>query len=279
MINNANQHHQQLCFVFNDKNLLVTDKLEIPTENNPFIQTAQFKRSFSFTHDARDGLKPSPTKPNKSSFIAAELSPNIPLPANLQWKDLIELYFCLPEKIITLAGKARQLLEWDKLHQFCGACGNRTIASAHEYSRICINPSCKQIFYPRINPVVIVAVERNNEILLARSPHFPPEIYSMIAGFIEPGESAEEAVKREVMEETGIEIDNVRYFASQSWPRPSELILGFQANYKSGTAIGNPNEIEHADFFHVNSLPKTFAGHITVSQWLLADFCRRHTIL
>lgn len=125
--------------------------------------------------------------------------------------------------------------------------------------------------------MVIVAVERDNEILLARSPHFPPEIYSMIAGFVEAGESAEEAVKREVMEETGIEIDNVRYFASQSWPRPSELILGFQADYKSGVAVGNPNEIEHAAFFHVNALPKTFAGNITVSQWLLADFCRRHT--
>ena len=122
---------------------------------------------------------------------------------------------------------------------------------------------------------VVVAVERGEEILLARSPHFPRGIYSVLAGFVEPGESAEECVRREVHEETGVHVTDVRYFASQPWPFPHSLMLGFTARYAGGTVRPAAGEIEDAAFFHVDALPKTFAGRTSISQWLLEDFRRR----
>ena len=122
---------------------------------------------------------------------------------------------------------------------------------------------------------MIVAVERGDEILLARSPHFPPGIFSVLAGFVEPGESAEDAVIREVHEETGITCGDVRYFGSQPWPFPNSLMLGFTAQYESGDIRLEDPEIEAADFFHYDDLPTTFPGNVSISQWLLNDFVAR----
>ena len=120
---------------------------------------------------------------------------------------------------------------------------------------------------------MIVAVERGDEILLGRSNNFPPGIFSVLAGFVEPGESAEEAVIREVYEETRIVVQNVRYFGSQVWPFPNSLMLGFTAEYLSGEVdTSYDSEMESADFFHVNQLPQTFPGNISISQWLLNAF-------
>ena len=127
--------------------------------------------------------------------------------------------------------------------------------------------------YPRLAPAMIVAVERGDEILLGRSNNFPPGIFSVLAGFVEPGESAEEAVIREVYEETRIVVQNVRYFGSQAWPFPNSLMLGFTAEYLSGEVdTSYDSEMESADFFHVNQLPQTFPGNISISQWLLNAF-------
>lgn len=257
----SQQNH--FYFIFNNRRLLLTNKLEFPRLKDDFLKGCQLQNHLTFKH--------------KGNFYStAKIPSDINLPNNLQLTDLRELYFCLPLKIVELVIKARQLLEWNKLHQYCGECGTKTKISEFEYCRICENPNCGQMFYPKLVPVVIVAVEKDDKILLARSPHFPPEIYSVLAGFIEAGENAEEAVKREVMEETGIEIDNIRYFASQAWPNPSELILGFQANYKSGEVACNKNELEDANFFDVNSMPKIFPGNFTVSQWLMTDFKNRN---
>lgn len=266
MINiNQNQAEasEKLWFVFSKQQLLLTDQLEILTEENAFIKNGTFVRQLQLDHTG-------------SSPFAAEITANTVLPKNLQLRDLKELYHFLPANIIALAGKASQLIEWDKAHQFCGECGSPTHVANHEHSRTCINPSCQRIFYPRISPVIIVAIERGQEILLARSPHFPPEIYSTLAGFVEPGETIEQAVHREVYEETRIKIQNLRYFASQAWPFPNSLMLGFQADYDSGDIICAENEIEEAAFFHVDKLPKTFSGNVSISQWLLNDFRKRH---
>lgn len=254
---------ERLWFVFSGRRLLLTDKMEIPTDEHALI------REFSFVRQLQLDF-------TNSSHYTAEIISDDLLPDDAQLKDLKELYHLLPPNIITLAGKAYQLIEWDKSHQFCGECGSQTQISNIEHSRICINPSCKRIFYPRISPVVIVAVERNQEILLARSPHFPAGIYSILAGFVELGETIEQAVHREVYEETAIKIQNLRYFSSQPWPFPNSLMLGFQADYKSGNVVCAPNEIEDAAFFHVNKLPKTFPGNVTISQRLINDFRKRH---
>jgi NAD+ diphosphatase len=253
---------EKLLFIFSNQQLILTDKMEIPKENNKFIRNFSLVRQLQLSY-------------TESSHYVAEIISNASLPKDLQLRNLKELYHLLPSNIMALAGKAYQLLEWDKSHQFCGECGSRTQIANHEHSRTCINPSCKRIFYPRISPVIIVAIERDQEILLARSPHFPPGIYSTLAGFVEPGESIEQAVHREVYEETDIKIKNLRYFASQPWPFPNSLIFGFQADYESGDIICAQNEIEDAAFFHIDKLPNIFPGNVTLSQWLLKDFRKR----
>ena len=177
---------------------------------------------------------------------------------------------------MAVAGRAVQIVEWDRTHQFCGACAAPTVLHERVRARVCTNPACKLEAYPRLSPAMIVAVERGEELLLARSPHFPAGIYSVLAGFVDPGESVEDAVHREVFEETAVRVANVRYFASQPWPFPNSLMLGFQADYAGGDVVPEPGEIEHAAFFHVDALPPLFPGNVSISQWLIADFVRRH---
>jgi NAD+ diphosphatase len=166
-----------------------------------------------------------------------------------------------------------QIVEWDRTHRFCGACATPTEPVSGERARSC--PSCGLACFPRLAPAVIVAVERGDEILLGRGPQFPPGIYSAIAGFVEPGESAEEAVRREVREETGIEVEEVRYFASQPWPYPHSLMLGFQARYRSGELRLDPAELEDAAWFARHDMPMLFPGNVSIAQWLIGDFMRR----
>jgi len=137
-------------------------------------------------------------------------------------------------------------------------------------------PDCKVPQYPRLSPAMIVTVERDREILLARGPHFPPGIYSCLAGFVEPGESAEQAVEREVFEETGIHVGEVRYFGSQPWPFPNSLMLGFTAQYESGEIVLEDEEIEDARWFHADDMPNFFPGRMSISQWLIHDFLERN---
>jgi NAD+ diphosphatase len=116
-------------------------------------------------------------------------------------------------------------------------------------------PSCRLIAYPRISPAVMVLVERGNDLLLARSPHFKPGVFSALAGFVEPGETLEQCAVREVREEVGIEITNLRYFKSQPWPFPNSLMIAYFADYAGGTITPDPSEIEAADWFSRDALP------------------------
>ena len=120
------------------------------------------------------------------------------------------------------------------------------------------------------------AVERDEEILLGRSSHFPAGIYSVLAGFVEPGESVEEAVVREVREEANVECDEVEYFGSQPWPYPNSLMLGFRARYKSGDIRCGDGELEDAQWFRHDDMPTFFPGNMSISQWLIQDFLHRH---
>lgn len=205
--------------------------------------------------------------------VSAELSVEIEVPAGLRLRDLRRLYGKLDVAHHAVAGRAVQIMEWDRTHQFCGACGKPTVLSDGDRSRQC--PDCKFPMYPRLAPAMIVAVQRGSQILLARSPHFPPGIYSTLAGFVEPGESAEEAVIREVYEETRVVVEDVRYFGSQPWPFPNSLMLGFTAQYKAGEIDIADDELEEAGWYDVNDLPRTFPGNVSISQWLLHDFIKR----
>ena len=153
-----------------------------------------------------------------------------------------------------VAGYARQIHDWNLNFKYCGRCGRETERKDDEHVRIC--SSCSLMSYPRISPATIIAVVKENQILLARGVNFPnKKMFSVLAGFVEPGEILEECVKREVFEETGIIVKNIHYFKSQSWPFPDSLMIGFIAEYKSGEIVIDKNEIEEAAWFSPDKLP------------------------
>ena len=175
-------------------------------------------------------------------------------PAGLAWAGLRSLFSVLEDAHFALAGRALQLLQWDRDHQYCGRCGTPTVARAEERARQC--PACGLSAYPRVAPAVMALVRRGRELLLGRSPHFPPGMYSALAGFVEPGESLEQCLAREVEEEVGVRVANLAYFASQPWPFPHSLMIAFVCEWVEGEIRAQDGEIEAADWFDVLQLPK-----------------------
>jgi len=167
--------------------------------------------------------------------------------------NLWTLLRLLEEDVVRAAGLANQLVQWNRNHQFCGQCGNPTENKKDERARIC--PQCGLINYPRLSPAIIVAVVKDNRILLANSQRFPAKLYSVLAGFVEPGESLEDCVKREVFEEVGIRVKNIRYFASEPWPFPDSLMVAFTAEYAGGEIRIDKTEIADAGWYAADNLP------------------------
>ncbi len=176
------------------------------------------------------------------------------------------------QQIFYLLGRARQIVEWHRNHRYCGQCGQETTNFEPDRSRKCAK--CSLIFYPRLSPSIIVCVNKGEEILLARNKRARGNFYSTIAGFVEPGESIEETVHREVFEEVGIRVHKLKYFGSQSWPFPNSLMLGFHAEYDSGEFVLQEDEIADAGWFHYTDLPNRPAM-VSISGWLIDDFIKR----
>ncbi|HEX5277432.1 MAG TPA: NAD(+) diphosphatase [Fluviicoccus sp.] len=157
-------------------------------------------------------------------------------------------------ELFRLASTALQVLEWDRNHRYCSHCGSVTAPHPKgERARVCI--SCGYSQYPRIQPCVIVAITKGDHILLARAAHYTIPMYSLLAGFVEVGETLEEAVAREVAEESGVRVGNLRYFGSQSWPFPGNLMLAFRAEWEGGDIVIQEEELQDAQFFHYRNLP------------------------
>jgi NAD+ diphosphatase len=171
-----------------------------------------------------------------------------------RYAGLRSLFGTMPREPLAIALRANQLLEWDRTHRFCGACGTATVRETHERARSC--PACELSAYPRISPAMMCLVTRGKEILLARNVNFPAGRYSALAGFLEAGESIEDAVHREVREEVGVQVKNLRYFASQSWPFPNSLMIAFTAEYAGGDLQPNGHEIAEAEWFTPDNLPQ-----------------------
>ena len=205
---------------------------------------------------------------------SAELPGDAATEEGFRFADLRMLFASLDGTLHALAGRAVQIVEWDRTHQYCGTCAEPTELSPGDRSRSC--PKCKIPNYPRLAPAMIVAVEKDDQILLARSPHFPAGIMSVLAGFVEPGESAEDAVVREVFEETAIVVKDVEYFSSQAWPFPNSLMLGFRAKYNAGEIEVDGVEISEAAWFAADKMPTGFPGRVSISQWLIQDFLKRN---
>lgn len=194
-------------------------------------------------------------------------------PANVagEFSLLRPLFGIAGLEAFALAGRASQLLDWQKNHRFCGRCGTPTQKKADEFAMSC--PSCGLLVYPRISPAVMVLVERGNELLLARSPHFRPGVFSALAGFVEAGETLEQCAAREVREEVGVEIANLRYFHSQPWPFPDSLMISFFADYAGGKITPDPSEIEAAAWFRRDALP-ALPDPVSIARRLIDAACR-----
>lgn len=183
----------------------------------------------------------------------AQLPQDVSLPDGMTLRGLRELYGTLDEDFFILSGRAIQIVEWDRTHQYCGHCATPTTQLPNERAKRC--PKCGLVNYPRLSPAIIVLISRGEEILLARAPRLPAGMYALIAGFVEPGESLEETVVREVREEVGIEVKDIRYFGSQPWPFPNSLMIGFTATYASGEIVIEPEELSDAAWFSKHNLP------------------------
>lgn len=217
------------------------------------------------------------TAPGRVDCYAAEIEHDAP--DNDEWttEGLRELYGHVGAQGFALASRAVQLVHWDRTHQFCGQCGAPTATMEHERAKRCTD--CGFTAYPRLSPAIIIAVTREMEgetrLLLARNHRFPTGRYSVIAGFVEPGESLEECCAREVMEEVGIRIQNIRYFGSQSWPFPNSLMLGFTAEYAGGEFELEAEEIAEADWFSADNLPQ-IPPPLSISRQLIDWFVETH---
>lgn len=184
----------------------------------------------------------------------------------LSWHGLRGMIGQIDDVMFRVLGLAQQLDAWYDTHRFCGRCGQGMQPRAEERSIEC--GACGLRQYPKLSPCIIVLISRGDEILLARSPHFRPGFFSTLAGFIEPGESAEECLHREVKEEVNLEVDQLEYLGSQNWPFPNSLMLGFHARYAGGEIIPQPGEIEEAHWWPVDRLPG-IPPRGTISRWLI----------
>jgi len=191
--------------------------------------------------------------PDAPHMRVADLPAGIELPAGMALREVRGLLPVLPADQVRLAMRALHVVEWGRTHRFCGRCGEANEESAGELSRRC--PRCELTTFPRISPAVIVLVRRGDRVLLGRGNHLPPGLYSTLAGFVEPGETLEEAVRREIREEVGIELAEVRYFGSQPWPFPDSLMIGFTAEHAGGELRVDPAEIAEAHWCALEELP------------------------
>jgi NAD+ diphosphatase len=205
--------------------------------------------------------------------FSAELPEKSITPDGMIFAGLRGLYGLLDEKMFWLAGRSFQVMNWDRTHQYCGGCGFPTEDKREERAKIC--PQCGLVDYPGVSTAIIVAVRKDKQILLAHAQRHPVGRYSVLAGFVEMGETLEECVRREVREEVGLEIKNICYFGSQSWPFPNSLMVGFTAEYAKGEISIDNNEIEDAKWFSAGEIPQV-PGSMSIArqliEWFAANF-------
>lgn len=202
-----------------------------------------------------------------AEVVEAAPSPN----ENFEFLDLRQLYERLPQDLFILSWRAIQIVNWDRNHRYCGRCGGLLVQAAQDRCKIC--EPCGLKYFPRISPAIMVLIGRPGAVLLARSKQFPLGMYSALAGFVEPGETLEACVHREVAEEVGLQVANLRYYGSQPWPFPDSLMIAFVADYLGGEIQVDGEEVVEADWFAIDDLPK-IPGEMSIAGKLIRHFCR-----
>lgn len=185
--------------------------------------------------------------------VARTLADDASEAGGMRYAGLRSLFFAIPEPLVAIAARAFQVIEWDRTHRFCGRCGTRTRDKPGERAKEC--GSCGYVAYPRVSPAMMALVTRGRDLLLARAHRFPQGMYSALAGFVEPGETIEDCIVREVREEVGVEVTKLQYFASQSWAFPHSLMIAFTAEYSGGEVRCDDSEIAEARWFPADALP------------------------
>lgn len=257
---NAARPGDALCFVFQEGRLIVDTGPEGPVAHSRLFELAGLNPLHKHFLGLWQGI----------SCFSGVLDSDIPLPPGLASVDLRRFAMEVQdEDLFAMASRAQQIVDWDQSHAYCSRCGGDTQDHARDFAKVC--SACGYTQYPRISPCIIVLVTRGEEVLLARGANFSRPMYSTLAGFVEPGETLEQAVHREVWEETGIAIDRLQYRGSQPWPFPHSLMIGFWAEYAEGDISVDTTEILDAQWCHVSALPP-IPPHGSISRRLIDEY-------
>ncbi|OPX99201.1 MAG: NADH pyrophosphatase [Syntrophorhabdus sp. PtaU1.Bin002] len=268
-ISSGNQQQEKTdpawWFIFRDRKMLVTidgDKATVPLLHGEWNHDLPLVRKhYIGTLDGTD-------------CYAAEVTKETPPPEGMVFHGLWGLFGCMADEFHRTALRAMHIIDWDRTDQYCSRCGTKNELKIGERAKIC--PACNALSFPRISPAVIVLVERGRRVLLARASRFMRNWYSVLAGFVEPGETLEDVVRREVKEETGIDVKDIRYFGSQPWPFPDSLMVAFTAKHAGGEIQVDGTEIVEAQWFEYDRLPD-IPGKISIARALIDWFVEKHT--
>lgn len=195
---------------------------------------------------------------------------------NLRYTHLRDYSSEREEEEFLLASRGKLLLDWYKRNQFCGFCGSKMHKKDDYFERCMICEHCNNATWPRTSPAIIVAITKGDKILLGNNNTFPAGFYSVLAGFVEYGETFEQCVKREVYEEVGLEVENIKYFGSKPWPFPNSMMIAYTAEYKSGSIKVDGEELIDADWFDIDSLPDTVLNKNSIAYDLIEDFRQKN---
>ena len=254
------EEEKAFWFIFNGDNILINKKDGFI----PFVKKTDIGEITPPKHSFIGSLDKYPCFCGITSYIG-------PL-EQYEFINIRSVYQLYGERFFNIVGFARQLAVWEDEHGFCGRCGKKTRNVLSERAKIC--PECGLILYPIVTPAVIMAVTKGDEILLVHANKYPSGFYSVLAGFVEPGETLEAAVKREVKEEVGIEIADIKYFTSQPWPFPHSIMIGFNACYAGGDIVADGTEIESAAWYKIDNLPANIPSPMTISRKLIDNFVK-----
>jgi NAD+ diphosphatase len=262
-VNHNYENSPAYWFIYNSDKLLINPKNE---NKIPFIEDIEVLDISPVCTHYIGTLEAHPC-------ICAEVPSETIELDGMMFKDLRSLYEILDEDLFLLAGRAIQIINWDKNHKYCGKCGTLTLDMDDEMAKIC--PKCGYTSYTRISPAVITAIVKNGKLLMAKHSYGLKDRYALIAGFVEAGETLEEGVKREIMEEVGLKVNNIKYFGSQSWPFPHSLMIGFTADYLSGKINVDGKEIVDARWFDVDEItpmPSNISISSELVEWYVKKF-------
>lgn len=246
---NPNCHQGNCCMIFQERDLLLQNRSFV-SSGLLFPERNVIAREFLGIYENRN--------------CYAVLLQGCKGSADEAWTPMREVREVLSIKNYALVSRGLQLVEWTICQKHCGRCGG--VNQRNGAARVCV--TCGKEHFPPVAPSMIVLVYDGQRILLARSPGYPKDLYSILSGFIEPGESVEQCVHREVFEEVGVKISNLEYVASQPWPFPHSLMLGYLAQYSGGKIKTDPEEIEDADWYSINKLP-LIPSMTTIAGWMI----------